>query len=70
MTGTPAAAGIVGIEAGEQRIREAADARIQAARQARWRGQAVSKAGKPADTQPGLVINGQVWDADKHPGHY
>ena len=30
-------------------------------------GKAVSKAGKPADTQPGLVIYWQVWDADKHP---
>jgi len=68
MTGTPAAAGIVGIEAGEQRIREAADARIRELQgKPDSAGKAVSKAGKPADTQPGLVINGQVWDADKHP---
>jgi hypothetical protein len=61
MAGTPAAPGIVGVEVGEARIREAADARIRALQG--------TPAGAPASdpAHVGLVIHGQPWDAEKHP---
>jgi hypothetical protein len=64
MAGTPGAAGIVGIEAGEQHIREAADTRIR-----ELQGHATPPAQGKADTPQasGVVINGQTWDAEKHP---
>ena len=68
MAGTPGAAGIVGIEMGEQRIREAADARIRELQgKPNNPGKTAQVADKPTDAPPGLVINGQTWDAEKHP---
>lgn len=68
MAGTPAAAGIAGIEAGQQAIRDAADKRI---RQLQAQGvSAAPPAPPPAPAFPrdkGLVINGQPWDAEQHP---
>lgn len=65
MTGTPAAMGLPGIAAGEQAIREAADARIRELQGAPAAKVAPSSAQTP---QPrGLVINGQRWDAQRHP---
>ncbi|MDE2408298.1 MAG: DUF3667 domain-containing protein [Xanthomonadaceae bacterium] len=57
MLGTPAAAGAVGLDVGEQRIREAADARIR---------ELQGHAAAPVARQ-GLVIDGQQWDAKNHP---
>ncbi|WP_374558155.1 DUF3667 domain-containing protein [Thermomonas sp.] len=67
MAGTPAAAGIPGIEAGQQAIRDAADKRI---RELQAQGVSAVPPAPPAPPVPrdkGLVINGQPWDADKHP---
>lgn len=65
MTGTPAAMGLPGIAAGEQEIREAADARIR-----ELQGAPAAKA-PPTRAQtsdaPGLTINGRRWDAQRNP---
>ncbi|MFN3310492.1 MAG: DUF3667 domain-containing protein [Thermomonas sp.] len=67
MAGTPGAAGIAGIEIGQQAIRDAADTRI---RELQAQGASAAPPAPPAPPVPrdgGLVINGQAWDADSHP---
>lgn len=65
MAGTPAAMGLPGIAAGEQAIREAADARIRELQGTPAAKAAPMNAQTPDTT--GLVINGQRWDAQRHP---
>lgn len=83
MQGTPAALGMAGIATAEQAVREAAGARIrklQRAAPAPASGtgagtdagtgaapQATPAAAPAASGDGGLVINGERWDADKHP---
>ena len=64
MAGTPAAAGIPGIEAGQQAIRAAADKRI---REQQGKPDSVAPSAPTDARDHGLVINGQPWDADQHP---
>ena len=59
MQGTPGAAGIIGIQAGQQQIREAADARIR-----ELQGHAKAPA---ASENHSVVIGGKPWDAKDHP---
>lgn len=62
MANTPAAAGIVGVEAGEEAVREAAAARIRV-----LRGQVGKTASVAPPAASGLVIGGKPWDAKNHP---
>lgn len=65
MAGTPAAAGIPGIEAGEASIRKAADRRIRELQGLPPADPTDAGAGG-VDTS-GLIIDGKPWDASKHP---
>ena len=64
MLGTPAAAGIPGIEAGEQQVRETAAKRIKQLQQAQARGEP-----PPPPMQDNLDFdyNGKPWDATTNP---
>lgn len=64
MAGTPAAAGIGGIEAGEKAVRDTANKRIRQLREAAAKGQP-----PPEPMQDGFNISlgGELWDAKKKP---
>lgn len=67
MIGTPAATGIVGIEAGEQAVREEADRRIRQLQDAQAKGEP-----PPAPDQDGshglnFKTNGKPWNAETNP---
>jgi hypothetical protein len=64
MAGTPAAAGIPGIEAGEQAVREAALERIHQLRDAEARG---APPPEPMNDNFNFQVNGKRWDAQKNP---
>jgi hypothetical protein len=64
MAGTPAAAGITGIEAGETAVRATALERIRQLRDAEARGQAPPE---PIQDNINFNINGKRWDAQKNP---
>ncbi|QIL19329.1 DUF3667 domain-containing protein [Thermomonas sp. HDW16] len=64
MAGTPAASGIPGIEAGEQKVREEANARIKQLQEAQAKGEPVPEAD---ENKLNLSINGKRWDAKKNP---
>ena len=64
MAGTPAASGIPGIEAGEQKVREEATARIKQLQEAQAKGEPVPEAD---ENKLNLSINGKRWDAKKNP---
>lgn len=64
MTGTPAATGIPGIEAGERAVRDTAATRIKQIEEAAAKGEP-----PPAPTQDNInfSVNGEPWDAQKNP---
>lgn len=64
MAGTPAASGIPGMEAGEQKVREEAAARIKQLQEAQARGEPPPE---PDENNLNLRINGKRWDAKKNP---
>lgn len=67
MAGTPAAAGIAGMKAGEDAIRAKASARIAKLRgQTAPAGSAAAKAADEADDDP-ISFNGKPWDAETNP---
>ncbi|HTL14082.1 MAG TPA: DUF3667 domain-containing protein [Thermomonas sp.] len=64
MQGTPAAAGIPGIEAGEQAVRETAAERIAQLQGAQAKGEPPPA---PERDSIGFSVNGKRWDAEKNP---
>ncbi|MEO5628955.1 MAG: DUF3667 domain-containing protein [Thermomonas sp.] len=64
MAGTPAAAGIPGIEAGEQSVRATASRRIEQLQEAQAKGIAPPQ---PMKDNFNINIGGKRWDADKNP---
>lgn len=64
MAGTPAASGIPGIEAGEQKVREEAAARIKRLQEAQAKGEPPPEAD---DNDLNINFNGKRWDAKKNP---
>ncbi|MEO5963588.1 MAG: hypothetical protein ABIO75_07135, partial [Thermomonas sp.] len=64
MTGTPAAVGIPGIEAGEQSVRDTAATRIEQLQDASAKGLAPPE---PMEDTFNLNIGGKRWDAEKNP---
>ena len=66
MADTPAASGIPGIEAGEQKVREEAAARIKQLQDAQAKGEPVPEA-EPDENKLNLSINGKRWDPKKNP---
>ena len=64
MAGTPAAAGIKGMEEGEQAVRETALERIRQLRDAEARGEAPPE---PIQDNINFSVNGKRWDAQKNP---
>ena len=64
MAGTPAAAGIPGIEAGERQVSETASERIRQLREAEAKGEPPPP---PIQDSFNIKFNGERWDAEKNP---
>jgi hypothetical protein len=67
MAGTPAAAGIGGIEAGERAVRAEADKRIRQLQDAQAKGEPPPMPSKDGNHGLNFKVDGKTWDAETNP---